>query len=257
MLDHKRKCPVCDSAYTLFVQSVLGRRTGDLIPQFCCLDCRSFFNPSGYKESIERQALDFEYLSSQSDPHIAILHQLALEIKTRVQHAKTYCEIGFGAGYLMQGMSNYGLDVYGFEVNPYCYQHASGTLGLPCENGLFDESHDRTYDLIASCMVFEHLERPRDLFAAMKSRLNADGAIYISVPFIHRTDWPYLWSAERSPGDCPPDIFYDNDVHITHFSVDGMKMMGQQFGARSSEYWVSTDVYYKSPGSYHGVLFRF
>ena len=70
-----------------------------------------------------------------------------------------------------------------FEVNPYCYDHAKNTLGLDCALGIFNESHNRTYDLIASVMVFEHLENPRNLFKLMVSRLNKDGAIFLSVPF--------------------------------------------------------------------------
>jgi len=236
---------------------VLGRRTGIHHPQFVCLDCHSFFHRSGYKETEIQQKKDFEFLLSHRDHHTAILGQLCLEIITRVPGAKTYCEVGYGAGILMKSFQNFGLKTYGFEVNPYCYEFASKELGLACELGIFDESHSETYDIIASCMVFEHLEQPRKIFEIMKSKLNRDGAIYLSVPFIHRSDWRYLWSADTDPGPAPPDIFYDNDVHITHFSVEGMKRMGLGLGARDAQYWVSQDIWDKSPGSYHGILFQF
>ncbi len=37
-------------------------------------------------------------------------------------------------------------------------------------------------------MVFEHLERPRELFATMRDKLNPDGTIYLSVPFVGRQE---------------------------------------------------------------------
>jgi predicted SAM-dependent methyltransferase len=122
---------------------------------------------------------------------------------------------------------------------------------------MFDNNHKKTYDLIVSIQVFEHLENPRELFKTMCEKLNPDGAIYISVPFVEHHQWKYLWKADVNPGSVPPDVFCDNDVHITHFSIDGMKRMGMSFGAREAEYWVSKDVVHNSPGSYHGLLFRF
>ena len=228
-----------------------------MIKQYVCLDCNSFYNPSGYKEDDNQKLIDFEFLVANRASHTSILGQLAMEIKTRVPHSKTYCEIGYGTGLLMKGMSNFGLETYGFEVNANCHRFVTEELQLPCELGLFDASHDRTYDIIASCMVFEHLEQPRELFGVMRSKLNRGGAIYLSVPFAHRSDWPFLWSAGTNPANAPPDIFYDNDVHILHFSVDGMKKMGMSMGARTADYWVSKDTYHHSPGSYHGVLFQF
>jgi len=53
------------------------------------------------------------------------------------------------------------------------------------------------------------------------------------------------------------DVFAHNDVHITNFSIEGMKRMGIGLRARSAEYFVSKDVYHNSPGAYQGVLFRF
>ncbi len=252
-----RPCPVCASRYTLYVQDVLGRRTGAAIPQFVCLDCHSFFNPSGYEETDQQQQDDFEFLRSFSEQHYANQSQLCLELFTRAPHIGTVCEIGHGLGWFMRSCNDYGRKSHGFEVNPHCHAFAAGHLGLDCSLGLFDAAHDGSYDLFAAIMVFEHLEAPRDLFALMRDRLNPDGLIYICVPFVERRDWPYLWTAGTNPASAPPDVFYDNDVHITHFSIEGLRRMGLSLGARSAEHFVSQDLAYKSPGSYGGVLFQF
>ena len=49
---------------------------------------------------------------------------------------------------------------------------------------------------------------------------------------------------------------HDNDVHINHFSIEGLATMGKSVGARVADFFVSQDVYHKSPGAYPGMLFR-
>ena len=149
------------------------------------------------------------------------------------------------------------MSAHGFEVNPHCHRFAVESLAVSSECGIFDDGHAATYDLIAAIQVFEHLEQPRDLFLTMRDHLNRDGSLYISVPFILREQWPFLWNADDRPGPSLPDPFFDNDVHITHFSVEGLRRMGLGLGARTADYFVSADTYHRSPGAYHGVVFQF
>lgn len=253
----RNPCPVCASRYTVFVQDVVGRRTGRCYPQLVCLDCRSFFHRSNYRETDEQKGFDFQFLFNEREAHDKLQNQLFLELKARLPHIRTVCEVGHGLGLFLKAVRDYGCYGYGFEVNGLCHDFAREQLALSCELGFFGSDHSATYDLIASIMVFEHLENPRELFSIMRSKLNPDGAIYLSVPFIHRHEWPYLWTAAATAGSAPPDIFYDNDVHITHFSVEGMRQMGFGLGARYADYFVSQDTAHRSPGAYHGVLFRF
>ncbi len=250
-------CPACASRYVLYVQDVVGRRTGNRVPQFACLDCRSFFNHSGYRETDAQKRDDFDFLHGLREGIYANQNRLCLELVTRCPHLRTVCEVGYGLGWFLRSCHDYGRRAYGFETNAHCHAYAAGHLGLDCALGVFDAGHAATYDLFASIMVFEHLEQPRELFALMRDRLNPDGAIYLCVPFVERRDWPFLWTAGTEPAAMPPDVFYDNDVHIMHYSVEGMTRMGMSLGARSAEYFVSPDVAHHSPGAYHGVLFRF
>lgn len=257
MLDSTQRCPVCDSRYTVYVQHVIGNRTNQKYSQRFCMDCRSLFHTSGYVEPPERLLLDFEELFAQRENHAALQSQLALEIFTRRPHTRTVAEVGHGAGLFLKACEDYGRSAIGFEVNPHCHEFAVKELGVNSILGLFDDTHTEKYDLLAANQVFEHLENPRELFAVMVRHLRPDGSIYLSVPFVSRSDWPYLWTAGSNPGHCPPDPFHDNDVHITHFSIDGMRRMGLSLGARSAEFFVSQDVYQRSPGAYQGFLFTF
>ncbi|MFC0400944.1 class I SAM-dependent methyltransferase [Paraburkholderia rhizosphaerae] len=251
------RCPACDSLYTLHVQDVVGRRTRQSYPQRFCMDCRSFFHRTGYVEDDNQQLSDFEFLFSHRENHYAILGQLTLELLTLVPGIKSVLEIGHGTGLFLKACNDFGLEATGFEVNPHCHRFAVEHLNVDSRLGLFDDNHEKSYDLIAAIQVFEHLDNPRDLFSLMRRHLNRDGAIYLSVPFVERYQWQFLWGADKLEEKHAADVFADNDVHITSFSIDGMKRMGLSLGARSAEYFVSQDVYHKSPGAYQGVLFRF
>jgi len=251
------RCPICESDYTLHVQDVVGNRTGLYFYQSFCMDCQSFFHKSGFKEIDEQKKLDFEYLYNDRDNHRAIQSQLLLELITRLPGTKSALEIGHGVGFFLKACQDYNVDAVGFEVNKWCHDYAKKELGLDSRLGFFDDNHRGKYDLIAAIQVFEHLEKPRDLFKIMKSHLNKDGAIYLSVPFVERNQWRFLWDADKTENKHRADILANNDVHITHFSVKGMKQMGLSMGARTADYFVSKDVFYNSPGAYQGVLFQF
>ena len=250
-------CPVCMSAYTLYVQDVVGRRSGRKFPQYVCLDCRSFFNFSGYREDDYQQLSDFEFVRNHQTRISRLQNQLALEIFSMAPGIKTCAEIGCGIGLFVKACSFFNVEACGFEINPHAMRYARDVIGVRCEDQLFTREHKQKYDLIAAIGVFEHLERPRDLFATMVEKLNPDGWIYLSVPFVERRDWRYLWSADKEPAAGLPDPFHDNDVHIVHFSIQGLMDMGRQLGARACEYFVSKDTVDNSTGAYHGVLFRF
>lgn len=251
-------CRICDSIYTLRVQDVFGARTGRQHEQRFCMDCRSFFHTSGYSETEEQKRMDFEFLFNDRENHTALQGQLALELITRNPGTRSVLEVGHGIGLLLKAFGNFGVPATGFEINPYCHKFAVEHLGVESRLGLFDDNHGQKYDLIVALQVFEHLENPRELFKVMTKHLNKDGAIYISVPFIERHQWKFLWTADiQIDQRHPADIFADNDVHITGFSIEGMKKMGLSMGARIADYFVSKDVYHKSPGAYQGVLFQF
>lgn len=250
-------CRICESRYVLYAQDVIGARTKQFFKQKFCMDCRSFYHTSGYQENDAQQLADFEYLFAHREGHAALQSQLVLELTTFAPGIQTVLEIGHGAGLFLRACRDYGLDAVGFEVNPHCHRFSVDQLGVKSTLGYFDAEHGKKYDLIVALQVFEHLENPRALFKLMRDHLNPDGLIYLSVPFVERRQWRYLWSAGKDVSRHPADVFYDNDVHITHFSIDGMRSMGMGLGARDAQYFVSKDVYQQSPGSYQGILFRF
>jgi SAM-dependent methyltransferase len=251
-----RPCPACGSPYSIFLQDVLGNRTKSKIPQFICLDCHSLNNKSGYRESDEQKRFDAEYLIKRADHIRRQQGQLVLEIIDRLPGLKKVCEVGCGAGFFLNACHDFGLSAVGFDVNSHAIAYARDVLGVDARNELLTTDHTERYDLLAAIGVFEHLEEPREVFALMRSKLNKDGCIYLNVPFFERNHWRFMDTASDNPGNFP-DPFYDNDVHIVHFSIEGMMRMGRDYGARRADYFVSKDVVDNSPGAYPGVLFQF
>ena len=153
-------CPACASAYSLYVQDVLGNRTGALYPQHFCMDCHSFFHRSAYRETAQQKQM-ISISCSPTGRTPALQSQLFLELKTRLPAVRTVCEVGHGLGCFLKGVQDLWCEGHGFEVSAPCHDFARTQLGVSCELGLFDAGHARTYDLIVSIMVFEHLETPR------------------------------------------------------------------------------------------------
>lgn len=249
-------CPVCTSSYTLYVQDVVTQRTKTHVPQYYCMNCASFFNFGAYRENDAALRNDLEFLKTHATISGALLEQLAVELMGRCNTLRTACEVGCGIGQFVKALEHRGVQAKGYDLNPYAVDYARSAFAANCECAQIASDGEK-YDLVAAIQVFEHLREPRALFADMRARVNPGGAIYVSVPFVTRDHWKYLWTASQRAADGPPDPFFDNDVHIVHFSVDGLIQMGRDFGAISADYFVSANP--ASPGSfaYPGVLFRF
>jgi SAM-dependent methyltransferase len=236
---------------------VVGARTGKRFLQYYCMDCQSFSNPSGYREDEGQKRADLQYLIEHREHIERLQGQLFLEIQHRLPGIETVCEVGCGAGFFLKAVKDFGRKGLGLETNQFAAAYAREQVGVDVRSELLTKDHAGCYDLIVAIGVFEHVERPRELFEIMASKLTRDGAIYLNMPFVNREHWRFLWGAESRTKTAPPDPFYDNDVHITHFSTEGIKRLGAQLGARSSEFWESVDVVQHSAGAYLGVLFRF
>lgn len=253
--EDRAPCPACASPYIAYVRDVITNRTRRVLPLWFCMDCRSFFNPSGYREDSQQKRFDFDYLLQHRPVIETHSHTLAHEIVIRTPGSKTVLEIGCGAGFFLNAAQCNGLLPIGYDVNPFATQFARTSLGVDARDGLWEPSLCSGFDLIVAIGVMEHVPDPRLLFRLMRDGLGKDGCIYLNVPFLDREHWRFLHDVSPS---VPLSPFYDNDVHITHFSRQGLVKLGTDFGARSAEYFVAPDrVTNSSGGSYPGVLFRF
>ena len=239
---------------------MIGQRTNKSWMLFCCLDCRSFVNSSNYQEDDLAQKYDFNFLINKKETITAQQNNLFHELNSKIGGIKSVLEIGSGIGLFLKAASYYGVEnAIGYEINPYASEYAQKVMAVKSNCKLLGgDEQIGTFDLICAIGVLEHLRNPRQLFSQILKYLSVEGYIYISVPFFERMDWKHISSNTPWKLRQYPDPLHDNDVHITHFSIEGLKRMGTSLGARNAEYFISRDVVTNSAGgAYPGILFAF
>jgi SAM-dependent methyltransferase len=230
MLSEKIKmCPVCKSKSITFIHELEGQRTRKKINLFQCLDCKSLFNPSGYKENdaIWLAAVLFFITHYNSTVEQGI--QIIKELKSHNPTAKDFLDIGAGMGTLMNIAHNSNLNPEGVEPNPFAVLYAKRNFSLDIKCAYFDSSlcFDKKFDLITIVDVFEHLEEPRLLFKEAIKCLNKNGVIFVRIPcYIPEIHEKFL----QDP-NLEGTIFFYNDVHIVHFSKGDFIKLAEEFKA--------------------------
>ncbi len=227
-------CPVCDSSCVGYIRHTPARRTKRLIPMFACLECRSFFNPSGYKEDEQQLARDLEFLKRVVDRNVEASNALFEALAKRRVKPKRVLEIGGGTGTLLDVARSRGIDGIGYDVNPLACAWGRETYGLDLRDELWTADTDcGAFDLFVCISVFEHIPEPRGLFAQVAERCRREKArAFISVPYLERDRWHFIDDPDPFLEQTP---FFDQDVHVVHFSHEGLTMLAEQHGATSVE----------------------
>ena len=225
---------MCDSPFTAYVRDVPTVRTKKEIALFACLECSSFWNPSGYRESGEQLQSDVEWGVSVEQRNRLGAERLFATLEERGVSFDSVAEIGCGIGTVLGVAQDQGKEVIGFDVNRYAVRHAVDVNGLPVHA---EQWTSRTatvpIDLYLCISVLEHLEEPRALVRdlCVAAALHR-AALFISVPFFERSKWDFLIDPEPTRPETP---FFDNDVHVTHFTINGLTRVLQEFGQNDIE----------------------
>ena len=228
------RCSVCESQNTNYVRQIKGQRTGKLFSLYFCQNCFSMFNPSGYKENNDALKLDLEWHINKFEDKKRNASELIQKLITIKPDARTFLDIGCGIGATVLQAKSFNLEAEGVEPNHFAVDYAKEKFAVDLKCNYFQESlYDRKFDLIICDQVLEHLENPQQLFKAAISSLNRPGLIYISVPF--RKD-PIRQIVYTAFPNLPGTLFFDNDVHITHFSHRSMKLWAEKFNADDYEF---------------------
>ncbi|MGP1273076.1 MAG: class I SAM-dependent methyltransferase [Phycisphaerales bacterium] len=228
-------CPVCDSPYVGYIRHTPTRRTKRRIPLFGCFDCRSLFNPSGYTEDDEQLKRDLEFLKGVVERNIKASNDMFDALAQRGVKPRRVLEIGGGTGTLLDVARSRGIDGIGYDVNPRAVAWGKETYGLDLRSEHWSADTDcGPFDLLVCISVFEHIPEPRGLFAEVARRCARENAhAFISVPYVHRNRWHFIEDPDPFRQGTP---FFDQDVHVIHYSPEGMATLAKQHGAVSAEY---------------------
>jgi SAM-dependent methyltransferase len=233
-------CPLC-RGQTREIGLVRGPRTGRVLPVVECADCRSLFNPSGYREQESDLRADSEYLNRHFERSSSYYLDLIKTIVKLRPGIREHLDVGCGAAPMVYAGGRRGLQSEGLDLNPFAIESAVARgLSARCERLMPNQSGKR-YDLVTCDQVLEHIEDPRSFLSTLSSHVAESGMVFINVPYRPPAAltpfylrYPRAWT---SP-------FLDNDVHINHFShramttvvkeLLGMRWLVPFYGARNN-----------------------
>lgn len=223
-------CPACHSSDTVFIRKLRGQRSKKELSLYQCKDCGSLHNPSGYKEDDKALQADKDFHVRVTDRNEGYSHALIKKLLSLNPQARTLLDVGAGIGTLIRIGSQYGLACDGVEPNRHAVEYAKRNYGLSISCDYYRSSlFDRKFDIITIISVLEHLEDPELLFAEAVKDLQENGLVFVSVPFYNPQKHERFL---RNP-DIEGTLFFDNDVHVTHFTVLGLRKMIETYNPKS------------------------
>lgn len=241
------ECPVCGKRYMTYLTRKKTIRTKRDLPLYACLWCQSFSNPSGYVEDEAQLRKALEWHKNVAERNETASHNLFKVLQAKDVKFSRILEIGSGTGTLLKVAKEYGATGIGYEVNPLTQPYAKDVNDVDVRAELWNKSTPTgPFDLLVCIMVLEHIDTPRPLIKDMvEACLDNNAALFISVPFVDRNRWHFLHDPDPRSKNSP---FFDQDVHVTHYSRIGMEIVLKEFGMTSID-WVNQ-------GLWHGILAR-
>lgn len=188
----ERPCPLCG---TDRISALLHRKHG--LELVRCADCPMIYSRVILTEDAEQafygaSAFQDAYLALKRNDAYADLERrkcayLIQEAKQVAPHARTFLEVGCGAGRLLEAAREAGWHTLGVEPNPGFAAEAR-RRELHVLDGWFPQSPSPEhghFDVIALLDVVEHAADPVRLLTQARLRLNPGGVMLVQVPNFH------------------------------------------------------------------------
>lgn len=206
-----------------------------------------------YSEDEQQLINDVEYNVGLLDMKVQAFRQLAGFLREQLgQRQKIFhADIGCNIGVLVNVFSEAGFNSTGYDLNNIAIEKGR-SLFLNVE--LIStpvESDGRQYDLLTAIDVLEHIKIPTEFFRSVLACLKPGGHLFVVVPRVDRDSWKHLTEDTVEQMTFNLDSpFRDNDVHVVHYSSNGLAAIGRLNGLE-----VVAD-FNDRPWPMNGMLFR-
>lgn len=180
---------------------ITDSRYGVTLALHRCSDCGFIFaDPSGVDElvALYERLDDPEYESTQ-DTRALQMQWLLERIQQTHPRARTWLDIGAGAGLLVSLARARGLDATGVEPSRALVRAAEKLHGIRLHQGIFPHPDlaGRQFDVISLVDVIEHVSDPVGLLRSCREALAPDGVLLVVTPdvssFLARRLGPRWW----------------------------------------------------------------
>ncbi len=196
------KCHICDKPTKTFICEKTN------IHYYQCLSCEYIFKSPEYYQNLEKQKERYNLHQNNEDDagYIAYFQRYLDFILPLVGEPKCALDFGCGCSSLLATL----LESKGISCDYYDPIYHPHTL-----------KRKKSYDLIVSTEVFEHLHQPREVFESLVDKLNTGGFLAIQTEF-HTND-PTSFATWWYPKDT---------THIVFFRAHTFKVLSEMYGCR-------------------------
>lgn len=191
-------CPVCDSrnvhAEYLQMEDLTFKVTKEKFDLYACVDCDAKFQYPFIPEDEVGKYYPGEDYHPFSVNHVLISPNKKRNPQSNYisylfqKHSKedsfSLIDVGCGGGSFLNSVKHYfpNAEIYGVDVSELAINNLK-KIGIDGEvSSLYDFQTAHPYDYIVSSQVLEHLNRPHDFIAKVRSIAHENSAIMIDVP---------------------------------------------------------------------------
>jgi hypothetical protein len=196
-------CKICQAS-TSSIKDVKKELT-----YYRCSPCGFVFLDDKYMVNAidEKSKYDQHNNSLENEGYVQMFEDfLDLSIGSYSEKIKTVLEFGSGPAPVLSKL----LERRGFEVDIYDLYYAPQKV-----------YETKSYDLITSTEVFEHLQKPLDILELLVKHTNTNGYIALMTKFPPKDDKEFLaWWYRRDP------------THISFFTPKSFEVMAEKVGLK-------------------------
>lgn len=128
---------------------------------------------------------------------------------------KTVLDAGCAWGFLVEALRKRGVEAYGIDISEYAISNVTETIKPYCSQGSISMPLNRSYDLIVSIEVLEHMETEEAIRAIQNFSNYSDRILFSSTPFDYKevthinVHLPEYWAKNFSLYGYYRDLDYD------------------------------------------------